>query len=187
MTENELVSFIKKCQRENSDSGILLPDKNTIKIALNLLVNTSNNDIKILLLFDDNGKNSPLFDLIDNDVFINNSISLLKDENINFQIASNKVKSIRKSKFFKSLSENFNINNRCKVRAINDYIISEMKMKKLTNEFVLTNSNTLLFGDFSLGMDFKPYLNFNEKSFSKTLNSFFDMALEFNKENELER
>ncbi|EGR0744248.1 hypothetical protein RAL73_003565 [Vibrio cholerae] len=179
MTENELVSFIKKCQREHSDSAILLPDKTTTKIALNLLLNSSSSDTKVLLLFDENGRNSGLFDLIESDIFIKNTIDFLKDSNADFFIASNKVKTIRKSMFFNVISDRVDIKDRLKVRAINDYINSDIKSKRLNNEFIITGSNAILFGDFSFSGDSEPYLNFNDKSFNQTLGRFFDIASTF--------
>lgn len=182
MTENELISFIKKSQREHSDSGILLPDKATAKKSLNLLLNSSSSDIKMLLLFDENGKNSSLFELIENDTFIKNTIDFLNDSNADFLIVSNKVKTIRKSMFFKVVSDLEDIRDRLKVRAINEYVNNDMKSKGLTNEFVISSTNAVLFGDFSFKDDLEPYLNFNDKSFNQTLCRFFDIASSFNYE-----
>ncbi|OBU41975.1 hypothetical protein AYY27_08115 [Photobacterium damselae] len=151
-----------------------------LRLVLNLLINSSNNDIRIFLTFDENGKNSDLFNLMNNEMFINNIVEYLYDSNSKITIISNKVKTIRNSDFFLKLNNMDLIQDRVFIRSIESKTFANLKKKGLDTEFVISEPSTILFGDFdkiSMSKDNPPFVNFNSESFFNVLLRFFNMVV----------
>lgn len=175
MTDTELIGYIRKCQRENTDSNITIPDSKSLISATSLMINTSNSAIKICIFFDDNGKNSPLFELLNTELFTKNFIDFLSEQSTMLYIGSNKVKTIRSSFLIEKIFSKPELKSKVKISAIPQSIYTELKKDNMLNEFMISHPNTVLFGDFKISKENSTFINFNEKSFSETLNKFFNL------------
>jgi len=174
MTETELIIYMRKCQRENLDSNIVIPDKKSLISAASLIINTSNSAIKICILFDENGKNSPLFELLNTELFTKNLIDFLSETSTQLFIGSNKTKTIRASNLINEIFKKPDLKSKVKIHTIPSNIYSLLKKNHTTNEYIISYPNAVLFGGFTLSDDSFTFINFNEKSFSETLSGFFD-------------
>ncbi|MFM5637570.1 hypothetical protein ACET5Y_16145 [Aeromonas veronii] len=185
MTENQLLEYMKKCHHDNEDAAILIPNKEHLEYALNLLINGCNGSIRALILFDESNNKSHLFDIINKNQVIINIMDFLKENNTSLHIVTNKQKLVRESPLYKRI--NLESNPKRSMATINSIKPERMKQIKddgLDHEFIIgTPSSALLFvpndnNENKTNPDIPEdiIINFGDKPFHDLLSEFISRA-----------
>ncbi|MDP5138502.1 hypothetical protein ORJ04_21370 [Rheinheimera baltica] len=172
MTDNEVISYLKLCQRSNKNVNIVLSGDDKVKFALNLLVNSSKHKFKIFCYFkqaSDGVFSSSLLSYINDELFIRNAKEFINIENSRIEIISNNKDKVCASPFYqrvgKSNSESLSLN------LADSGFLSFIKQHDLTSEFIVADDSMVMF--FA---DDEIFVNFNSEKFSKTLASFVELS-----------
>lgn len=185
MTEIKLLDFMKKCQQDDEDAAILIPDNEHFEHALNLLINSCNGSIKALILFNESNNKSHLFEAISKSQIIINLRDFLKEGNTSLHIVTNKQKIIRDSAMFQRISSIPNIEKtRVTINSIKPEKMKEIKADGLDHEFIIgTPSAALLFApsDDSENKNNSDVsediiVNYGDKPFHDLLSQFISRA-----------
>ena len=166
MSNNELISFIKKCSIDNVDLPIRIENKNILQTALSLFINRTKKQLKIYLRFLD-GEDNELFNALNSDNIIRNLNEFLNQPNTTLTIVTNDTKQVRKSSFFQCISD-----KKPKIHPLNSKIEEGLTKRS----YIISDDISLLVGHFSYeeSIDQKQsFINFHDENSAGSLSIHF--------------
>ncbi|QYK07846.1 hypothetical protein [Shewanella mangrovisoli] len=168
MDDLELDLYIRKCASKNINSPVNISESSELfLLALNLLINKSKNNIRMIINFHKGQASQTIFDSLNEDVVINNVVDFLKMKNSKIHILTNEQKRVRDSVFFKKTSE---FSSQIKLRAIPPKIYEEISNKGL--DLLIADENSVIVGACYYQPNY--YVNFGDESAYEKLNSYFN-------------
>ncbi|MEZ8202000.1 hypothetical protein AB4622_22630 [Vibrio splendidus] len=171
MSNNELISFIKKCSIDSVDLPIRIESSNVLQAALSLFINRTKKQLKVYLRFLDE-ENNELFEALNTDNIIRNLNEFLNQPGTSLTIITNDAKQVRKSSFFQCISD-----KKPKVYSLN----SKIEQGLTKRSYIISDESSLLVGYFSYKESIEPemsFINFHDENASGSLSAHFRQVID---------
>ena len=109
MSNEDLFSYMKKCALDRKKSPIRVSSDDVLVIGLSLLINNSDDVVKVLTTFKGKERNA-LLEALSDDLIISNVIDYLEDSKREFLVLTDDSKKFKKSNFFNKLKGKVKVN-----------------------------------------------------------------------------
>lgn len=173
MGNEDLFSYMKKCALDRKKTPIRVVSEDVLILGLSLLINNSEDVIRVLTTFKGKEHNR-LLDALSNDLIIRNIVDYLEDSKREFLVLTDDSKKLKKSNFFNQLK------GKVKVNSIPQKLLSDTDVLKRGVNFVVGDNDALIVGSFdysdenSNDLSVPTFINYFDESFNRNLSEYFN-------------
>ncbi|HDY7635463.1 TPA: hypothetical protein RQJ80_004301 [Vibrio vulnificus] len=173
MSNDDLFSYMKNCALDRKKAPIRVVSDDVLIIGLSLLINNSEDIIKVLTTFKGKERN-PLLDALSDDLIISNVIDYLEDSKREFLVLTDDSKKLKKSNFFSKLK------GKIKVNTIPQKMLTDADVLKRGVNFVVGDNDALIVGSFDYtnenpsDLSVPTFINYFDESFNRNLSEYFN-------------